>query len=416
MTTRDDAAGAPDAATWRRSQLDGLLTFAEASLGADGGARWLDDKGAPDPREPVHTWITARMAHMYSLGSLLGVPGADEHADLALEGLRTYLADPADGGWFASRGPGDAVDDTKSAYAHAFVVLAASSGTVAGRPGARELLDEALRVLDQEFWEADQQMLCDEWDRAWTRCVRYRGANANMHGVEAMLAAHSATGDPLGLERATAVADRVLAGAAERVWRVDEHFEASWNPEPELNAERPNDQFKPYGSTPGHGFEWARLLLQLDAASDSSGSGASAGIPGPRLDAARHLFDRALDDGWDPVEGGFVYTVNWHGRPIEQRRFHWVAAEAIGAAEVLAKVTGEERYARLAQEWWAYAQAHLVDVEHGSWHHELDVHNRPSGAVWDGKPDIYHAGQALLLADVPVTGSLAESVEAVTSR
>ena len=50
------------------------------------------------------------------------------------------------------------------------------------------------------------------------------------------------------------------------------------------------------------------------------------------------------------------------------------------------------------------------------WHHELDVHNRPSGVVWDGKPDIYHAGQTLLLADVPVTGSLAESVKAAVSR
>ncbi|MEK8226257.1 AGE family epimerase/isomerase [Oerskovia sp. M15] len=174
---------------------------------------------------------------------------------------------------------------------------------------------------------------------------------------------------------------------------------------------------------PGHGFEWSRLLLQLDAAGAGAGgadagadAGAGAGIPGPHLDAARHLFDRALADGWDTVEGGFFYTVDWHGRPIVQRRFHWVAAEAIGAAEVLARVTGEERYAQLAEDWWAYARTHLVDAEHGSWHHELDVHNRPSSAVWDGKPDIYHAGQALLLADVPVSGSLAESVKVAASR
>ncbi|MFF3063963.1 AGE family epimerase/isomerase [Oerskovia sp. NPDC057915] len=404
----DEPARTTDGAVWRHDELRRLLAFAQASLGPDGGARWLDDEGVPDPHEPVHTWITARTAHMYALGTLLGVPGADTLADLALDGLRTHLADPTDGGWFASRGPGDAVDDTKSAYAHAFVVLAASSATIAGRPGARGLLDDALRILDQEFWEADQGMLRDEWDRAWTTCTPYRGANANMHGVEALLAAHSATGDRRWLERASAIADRVVGWAAAQDWRVVEHFDAEWRPELELNAEHPADQFKPYGSTPGHGFEWARLLLQLDAAQASAGTG----TPGARLDAAENLFDRAAADGWDRAEGGFVYTVNWFGRPVERRRFHWVATEAIAAAEVFAQVTGDERYAQLADDWWAYARAHLVDVERGSWHHELDAHNRPSAVVWDGKPDVYHAGQALLLADVPVTGSLAESVRA----
>ncbi|MHA7134741.1 AGE family epimerase/isomerase [Oerskovia turbata] len=404
MTATDETARA--GAGWRHDELLRLLAFAQASLGPDGGARWLDDDGAPDAAQPVHTWITARMAHVFSLGALLGVPGAGESADQALDGLRDHLADTEDGGWFASIGPGGAVDDTKSAYAHAFVVLAASSATIAGRPGARDLLDDALRVLEQEFWEADQGMLRDEWDRAWTTCAPYRGANANMHGVEALLAAHSATGDTVWLEHAAAIADRVVGWAAEQDWRVVEHFDADWRPEPELNAERPDDPFKPYGSTPGHGFEWARLLLQLDAAQAAAGAGA----PDARLDAARRLFDRAAADGWDPEEGGFVYTVDWSGRPVERRRFHWVAAEAIAAAEVFARVTGEERYARLAADWWAYARARLVDAERGSWRHELDAHNRPSSVVWDGKPDVYHAGQALLLADVPVTGSLAESL------
>ncbi|MBE7701827.1 AGE family epimerase/isomerase [Oerskovia sp. Sa1BUA8] len=408
MTTDDHPARSGDGAAWRRGELRRLLAFAEASIGPDGGARWLDDDGAPDPRRPVHTWITARMAHMFALGALLGLPGTDLLADRALDGLRTALADPVDGGWFASRGPGDAVDATKSAYAHAFVVLAASSATVAGRPGARELLDDALRVLDQRFWDAGQGMLRDEWDRAWTTCAPYRGANANMHGVEALLAAHSATGDPRWLERASAIADRVVGWAAEREWRVVEHFDETWRPLPDLNAERPDDPFKPFGSTPGHGFEWSRLLVQLDAAQAAVGAGAADA----RLDAARRLFDRALADGWDPVEGGFVYTVDWSGRPVERRRFHWVATEAVAAAEVLARVTGEPRYARLAADWWAWARSHLVDAERGSWRHELDARNRPSSAVWDGKPDVYHVGQAFLLADVPVTGSLAESVAA----
>ena len=414
MTISRDAGvvGTPlEARAWREAQLRSLLAFGEPSLRPDGGAQWLDDSGNPDPSEPVQTWITGRMAHMYALADLLGVPGSGARADLALEGLHGLLHDAENGGWFCSVGPGGQTDGIKSAYAHTFVVLAAASGVAAGRPAAPALLDAALRTLDERFWEPEQQMHLDEWDRAWTRPNPYRGVNANMHSVEALLAAFTVTGDRVWLERATAVADRVVAWAAEREWRIPEHFDAVWTPLPELNADRPRDPFKPYGSTPGHGFEWSRLLLQVDAAWADAGSGSSAS----RLGAARAIFDRAAADGWDAEVGGFVYTVDWTGTPVEPRRFHWVAAEAVGAAEVLHRVTGEDRYGELAGQWWEYIRTFFVDVEKGSWHHELDTHNLPSSAVWNGKPDIYHAGQALLLADLPVTGSLAESIRRATA-
>ena len=35
-----------------------------------------------------------------------------------------------------------------------------------------------------------------------------------------------------------------------------------WLPDLECNKEKPDDQFKPYGATPGHGLEWARLITQ----------------------------------------------------------------------------------------------------------------------------------------------------------
>ena len=73
---------------------------------------------------------------------------------------------------------------------------------------------------------------------------------------------------------------------------------------------------------------------------------------------------------------------------------HWVVAEAIAAAAALHRRTGEEDYARRYAEWWAYAVDHLIDLERGSWHHELDAANRPQASVWPGKPDLYHAVQA----------------------
>ncbi|MFH6687586.1 AGE family epimerase/isomerase, partial [Cellulosimicrobium funkei] len=73
---------ATDLRRWRREQLADLLRFGEASLRADGAAQWLDDDGRPDLSQPVHTWITSRMAHVYAFASLLGVPGAGERADV----------------------------------------------------------------------------------------------------------------------------------------------------------------------------------------------------------------------------------------------------------------------------------------------------------------------------------------------
>ncbi|GAA1976106.1 AGE family epimerase/isomerase [Isoptericola halotolerans] len=387
----------PDAA-WRAEQVRELLEFGAPSVEGSDGATWLDDDGRPDTGQPVHTWITSRMAHTYALGHLLGVPHCGERVDRALAGLTGTLHDHEHGGWFASSGPGDAVDGTKAAYAHAFVVLAASSASQAGRPGAEALLGEALDVLDERFWETESDLLADEWDRPWLELSTYRGINANMHGVEALLAASDATGDARWRDRAARVVDRTAAWAQDNGWRIPEHFTAEWAPDLEFNADRPHDQFKPYGSTPGHGFEWARLLLQLDVASEQVGR---------RTEAAVNLFDRALSDGFDGT--GFVYTVDWSGEPVERRRFHWVAAEAVAAAEVLARVTGSARYAEQAAAWWELVRDRFVDPERGSWHHELDAADQPAGEVWAGKPDIYHAVQALLVPDLPLAGSFAES-------
>jgi mannose/cellobiose epimerase-like protein (N-acyl-D-glucosamine 2-epimerase family) len=401
-STSIQPAGTTDSA-WRRDHFVSLLRFAEGSIREDGAACWLDDAGRPDDSHPVETWITSRMAHIFAVGHLLGVKGAGEYAARAISGLQDVLADPEFGGWLASRGDGDELDGTKAAYAHAFVVLAASSGKVAGIHGASELLTKALAVLDARFWEPEHELHLDERSRDWSTTSGYRGVNANMHSVEALLAAHAATGDGLWLDRAAAVGDRVVRWAESNAWRIPEHFDAAWNPLLEYNADRPQDPFKPYGATPGHGLEWARLLLQIDA---------EAGTHGRRTKAATALFDRAVADGWDAERGGgFVYTTDWSGTPVEPRRFHWVAAEAVATAQVLGRVTGDQRYAELERVWWGWIREHLVDAEHGSWHHELDTENRPSGRTWIGKPDVYHAAQAVILSELPLTGSFAASAE-----
>ena len=57
-----------------------LLTFAEAARVPDGFG-YLDDHGRVDPSKPLELYINARMTHVFSLGKLLGHPGAAELAE-----------------------------------------------------------------------------------------------------------------------------------------------------------------------------------------------------------------------------------------------------------------------------------------------------------------------------------------------
>jgi mannose/cellobiose epimerase-like protein (N-acyl-D-glucosamine 2-epimerase family) len=385
---------------WLEDEAARLLMFYRGSADPAGGFYWLDDDGRPTPGEPTYLWITARMVHGFSLAHLLGEQHVAELVDHGLQALGGLLRDQDHGGWFWSARPHGPVDDSKQAYGQAFVLLAAASATQAGRPDAPELLDEALTVLDQRFWREDDQLSVDKYSRDWTTLEPYRGANANMHLAEALLAVADATGNPTYLDRAAAIVERVVNGFARTAqWRVPEHYDEGWQPLLEYNIDAKRDPFRPYGSTVGHWLEWARLALQLSVTDRTSAPW--------MLPAATKLFDRAVADGWDDRYGGFVYTVDWNGQPVIPDRLHWVVTEAIGASAALYRATGDARYDDWYGRFWDYAAQKVIDHDQGSWMPQLDETGNRVTDPWHGKPDLYHALQATLFARVPFGRSLA---------
>lgn len=393
---------------WLAAEGLRLLDFARASRLPEGFGH-LDERGwLPDA--PAQTLITARMTHSFALGALQGLPGCAPLVDHGLAALNGCLRDADQGGWYAVAHAADG-DLGKAAYLHAFVALAASSAVAAGRPGAQALLDEAVEVIHTRFWHEEEGAMRESFDRIWSREEAYRGANSNMHSVEAFLALADATHDPRWLERALRIAERVIhQHAAHNQYRVIEHFHPGWEADLEYNHARPDDPFRPYGSTPGHAFEWARLLLHLEAAL------LDAVRPAPTwlLTDARGLFAQACRTAWH-VDGapGLVYTLDWQDQPVVRQRMHWVTCEAIAASAALLRRTGEHGYEQWYRDFWEFAAEHLLDRVHGSWHHELDEHNRPGAKVWAGKPDLYHALQAVLLPRLPLAPSLACSLAKV---
>ena len=387
---------------------NGLLNFGHAFPSPGGGSYYLGDDGTPWKDRNRETWITSRMAHVYSIGTFLGHEGSEELADAALKGLRGELHDDKNGGWYAGLTADNEIVPTKQCYAHAFVILAASSGVLAGRPGAQELLEDALKTYDLRFWNEEEGLSCDTWNTEFTMLDDYRGLNANMHTVEAFLAAADVTGDEKYRIRAGRIIDRVAGWAKNNNWRIPEHFSKDWVADLECNKERPDDPFKPYGATPGHGIEWARLITQWALSFYRTNMQNAASY----VAIAESLYNRAIEDAWE-ADGapGICYTTDWEGHPVVHDRMHWTLAEAINTSAVLWHVTKIQKYADDYAKFMKYLDEKVLDHVHGSWFHQLDQNNELLTTVWPGKPDLYHATQATLIPYYAPNLSIAPAVK-----
>ena len=371
-----------------------LLAFGHKFPSPGGGSYYLSDDGTPWTDRPRETWITSRMLHVYSIGVLLNHEGSKELAEAALKGLTGELQDKENGGWYAGLTSDDKVLPTKQCYAHAFVILAASSGVLADIAGAKELLQEALRIYDKYFWDEKLGLSVDTWNTEFTKLDDYRGINANMHTVEAFLAAADVLKDEEYRVRAGRITDKVIGWAKDNDYRIPEHFSSDWKPNLECNKEKPDDPFKPYGATPGHGIEWARLIIQWATSEKALGEAERNSY----IEVAEKLYNRAVEDGWN-ADGnpGICYTTGWDGKPIVHDRMHWTLAEAINSSAVLYRVTGNEKYSKDYEAFMKYLDEFVIDHQNGSWFHQLDRNNQLLTTVWPGKSDIYHALQATLI-------------------
>ena len=207
-------------------------------------------------------------------------------------------------------------------------MLAGATADDRGHRGRRRAAaTTALDVWQERFWDDAEGMAVEQWDRTLDAGSTTTAAlNANMHGVEATLAAADALPDRRPGRQAAGCATRrcappsawCTAGRGSRDWRLPEHFTADWTPLPDYNRDRPADPFRPYGVTVGHQFEWARLACT---------SGRSPHAPPCWLTAdAGSCSPAAAERGW-AADGhdGFPYTLDWDDR-AGRRRPHALGA------------------------------------------------------------------------------------------
>ena len=375
---------------WAEHRFGRMLEFVQGSIRPSGGFEYLGGDGRPMTGREPSLLLTARMTHVAALGRVLGVPGAGRLLDHGIASLTGPFHDEEHGGWFGTLER----SGRKTAYEHVHVILASASAVAARAEGAGQLAAEAARVVEERFWRDDEGALSESWSAVWDDPEPYRGANANMHAVEAFLALGDATDDDVWHARALRICERVVDHHARaRDWLLPEHFDDRWTELPDYNVDDPNHPFRPYGATYGHSLEWARLLCGLHASPRVT-------TPGWVLESAVELARSALGSWGADGREGLVYTVDWDRRPVSTVRLHWPVCEGIQATAHLRTLTGDDEWEQWYRRLWDHAAAYFVQPD-GSWVNELDDDFREGHAVWPGRPDVYHAAGAYLAAMLP---------------
>lgn len=319
-----------------------------------------------------HLVATARGVANFSLGVLADGPDwcrfAAEHG---LGFLSAAHWDPENEGYDWLLDGRETIDATRYCYGHAFVLLAGARAHRADIHGGYAALKRAYDVMEDHFWEPENELYADEASADWDELSAYRGQNANMHACEALIAAYAATDQEKYLDRAYTVAEtftRTVTRATDGLlW---EHYTEEWEPDLQYNRASPHHRFRPWGYQPGHHLEWAKLLVLLHEHR-------------PRewlVERARELFESAVGLGWDEVHEGFYYTIERSGEPVVADKYGWVHAEAIGASALLS--AHDESYLKWYDKVWLYAREHLINPKYGNWYerltreHEHDDSNR----------------------------------------
>lgn len=295
-----------------------------------------------------------------------------DYLELARHGLRFIEQahyNPQTGGYAWILQNGRPLDSTNHCYGLAFVLLAYAAALKAGISEARAGLDSAFALLEQRFWDQEYGLYRDEYSSDW-QLAPYRGQNANMHSCEALLAAYEATGDDIFLQRAYTVAEnitvrqaRLSQSAGNLIW---EHYTPDWHIDWEYNKDDPQHRFRPWGFQPGHQTEWAKLLLILARYRPADW----------QLERAEELFQTAVPASWDNENGGLYYGLHPHGGICDSDKYHWVQAETMAAAALLAQRTGNPSYWQWYDNIWRYCWQHFIDHQHGAWYRILSHNNR----------------------------------------
>ena len=247
-------------------------------------------------------------------------------------------------------------------------------------------------------------MVVEEWDESFSTLDPYRGVNANMHSVEALLSAADVLDDTGLRDRALRILTRVVHDlAASNQWRIPEHFDESWTPVLDYNVDAPAHPFRPVR-------RHHRALAGVGAA-----GAAPAGRP--RRRAPDWLLDDAVPCSTPrSARAGRSTAPTGSSTPSTGPASRSYASGCTGSRPrpprrppPCTPRPGTRRTPSGTSTWWQHVATSSAtpSTAHGT----TSSRRRTSRAAHlEGKPDTYHAFQATLIPRLPLSPMLARAL------
>lgn len=301
----------------------------------------------------------ARLTYVFSHASVLG---GDKRMRLAADHGFDFLkragrAANSVEGWPRSSGNhGDIADASRDTYDHAFVIFAMAWYYRASQvPEALQLAEQAFSFLERHLADRVGSGFFEEYP-ATGKLPRRQ--NPHMHLLEAVLAMHSATGDALWINRATALVllfKTVFFDA--QTASLAEFFDAGW---------RPAGAAAGLLREPGHQFEWVWLLAQTIKQSGSAQAQAQSELE----PYAEKLFAFGTRYGLDPsgpLKGVVFDAVAADGSPLATSKLLWPQTEYIKACVARFETTRDASYKQQAFGHFDLMRKYFFRADDANW-------------------------------------------------
>jgi mannobiose 2-epimerase len=370
-----------------------------ACIDDKGGYRFDRDDHGFVPAQEHRTIAVARTVWFFA--ALSRSPwGKPEHLDAARHGMQTMretLWDAVNGGFFYETDRhGAPLIDTKSAYAHAFALSAATEMAEAGDDAAcRAFATQVFSVyedhLHDDTFGGYRELAGPAWEHLGgpVPSIRYahpahRTLNGLVHITEAMVAYARLCRTPIALARLAEVV-RLLGDTTvhRRYGAGIDTYAPNWTPI--LDYQYPRIAVS-------YGHEAERVAV-IGRAADV------LGLPTSLVhDRMRWIVDNQLRWGWDRVRGGVFLSGALGGPAWDPAKLWWVQAESMTTYLDLFARTGSGQAAQAYLATLRWIDRHQVDWAGGEWFTRIE----PFGRITSPKTDVwktpFHVGRSLMLA------------------
>jgi mannobiose 2-epimerase len=188
-----------------------------------------------------------------------------------------------------------------------------------------------------------------------------KSMNTNLHVLEAYTNLLRTKGDAARQQRVRTALARLLRVTLDKIVNRKHNFELffdmNWR---SLTGDK----------SWGHDIEGSWLMYEAALATGDEKLIAEA------KQAALHIAGAVYSAAIDPRNGGLLSGCDAAGK-IHSKKEWWPQAEAVVGFFNAYELSGEQKYYDAAAGIWDFIQNHFTDREHGEWHNELSLDNRP---------------------------------------